>query len=889
MLHLDWTPEEVADTVADYLVMLRAHVAGWRYSIAQHRAALRPRLRGRSDRAIELMHESISAALAGRGYLFVGEYAPRGRNYRLSIASELDRQLALDPALARSIGVQEFPIEQAPEIYTQPPADTADGPEANATRMTNGLIEADVNALEHVLPYASSLPRNLQSRLVSLHIQDSHHLTAPAPALLLWEAAEAAWEPWEALTFGDIAPRVSRETPIAPDDLSARLYNALRRFRGSVHWKHLLDLTPHELLRIRGLGRKSAVEFLAYTIGLALESVGSPAPVAEAVPPAKLEAQAPALTEFALPVAPSVPNTRAHGYDVVEALERVAAWGAAELGTESVLGALEALLKGEDAPRAVKGFAEWLGSVDARTFGDRFIEQHSVEHALRTLEDHFDGRAWAILKGRTLVVDGPLTLEELGTSHGVTRERVRQIETKAVQRLRDEAKQVGRGVLKRMAARVRNQLGAAVRASRLSDMRTFDARDGLASQRVMVLLWLAGPYRREGDWLVLRSVPDLRRQTEEELKRVTEHGPIPRVDALAAVERIGVITSEAASWFEYVGGFKEFGGRVMPWSGSMADKAHSILALRGEPMTRDELFAMIGGTSPQSLANQLFADSRLKRTTLRHFGLAGWEHDAYTSVADEIREEIDRRGGEAVVRDLIRHVSATYHVAESSVRAYAAGPQFVRTGIGRIRNRREGESSIAKTGDPALTRGVYVRDDGWTCRLPVTIDLLRGSGIAIPNAVAAAVGVQPGESKTYVLVGAPLWVGWPSLQASVGSMRVAAMNAGASPGDEVFLTLRFDGTAEVSLLAADDVTAASGMERLALLVGVQPGEEALDRIGIAVGLPFPPSPTAAEIARRLTVRKEPEMAALLPASVDRDAPRSTGGRFLDVLLDSLQD
>jgi len=653
----------------------------------------------------------------------------------------------------------------------------------------------------------------------------------------------------------------------------------------------LTSLEPQDLLRLRNLGRTSALEFLAHVIGLALDHREVTEANTEVAPQRDVAKPAPELQNLPQSAVQFPSGATSRAYYALEALERVAAWGAAEVGAKSVRDALDAVLRDEAAPREVRGFATWLGGLDALAFGARFSQQYAVEEALNDLEARFDMRSWAILEARILAVSEQQTLDELGRRYGVTRERVRQIESKAVSLLRDEGNRAGSGVLRRMAARVREELGFAIRTSQLTEMTFLGSGVDPVTRREKVLLWLAGPYRRTDGWLIRQTFPDLIKQTRFLLDQRTEHGPASLVDVRSALEQLGVRASEVPAWFEYVGGIRVFGDRVVRWSGSMADKAHAVLTLRGVPTARDELFALIGGTSPQSMANQLFGDARFKRTTLRHFGLVEWDHDEYTSVADEIREELERRGGEAGIDDLIRHIATTYHVAESSVRAYASGPLFVKTGMGRIRNRRDGEIASVKTTDAALTRGVYTRSDGWAWRTAVTTDLLRGSGAQFPTPVAAALGIEPGASKTFLLHGVPLWVGWPSLQASVGSLRVAATSAGASLGDELFLTLRLDGTAGIDLLAADELSASLGTERLARLVGVEPGEGVMDRIGVAIGLSFPPSPTIAALARRLTARKEPELAALLPAASSvREAPRGRAGdRFLDVLLDSLQD
>jgi hypothetical protein len=76
----DWTLAEVEAIVGDYFAMLRKELRGERYSKAEHRRALSPELRGRSDGAIEFKHANVSAVLDGFGLPYIDGYKPRG-NY----------------------------------------------------------------------------------------------------------------------------------------------------------------------------------------------------------------------------------------------------------------------------------------------------------------------------------------------------------------------------------------------------------------------------------------------------------------------------------------------------------------------------------------------------------------------------------------------------------------------------------------------------------------------------------------------------------------------------------------------------------------------------------------------------------------------------------------
>ncbi len=97
----DWSVEEVAATVTDYLSMLEAELRGERYNKAEHNRALQTLLRGRSQQAIEFKHANISAVLIEMGYPYIDGYKPRG-NYQELLREEVERRLADRASLAEA-------------------------------------------------------------------------------------------------------------------------------------------------------------------------------------------------------------------------------------------------------------------------------------------------------------------------------------------------------------------------------------------------------------------------------------------------------------------------------------------------------------------------------------------------------------------------------------------------------------------------------------------------------------------------------------------------------------------------------------------------------------------------------------------------------------------
>ena len=97
----DWSPEEVAATVADYMAMLQHELRGETYSKAEHNRRLRPLLNNRGPGAVEFKHANVSAVLIELGFPYIDGYKPRS-NYQELLKTEVAARLAGDIALLKT-------------------------------------------------------------------------------------------------------------------------------------------------------------------------------------------------------------------------------------------------------------------------------------------------------------------------------------------------------------------------------------------------------------------------------------------------------------------------------------------------------------------------------------------------------------------------------------------------------------------------------------------------------------------------------------------------------------------------------------------------------------------------------------------------------------------
>lgn len=93
-----WSKIEVEATVADYLHMLVLEYSGQAYNKASHRRSLQSKLNGRTEGAIELKHQNISAILLALGVHWIPGYKPRG-HYQALLRKVVEEQLAINKLL----------------------------------------------------------------------------------------------------------------------------------------------------------------------------------------------------------------------------------------------------------------------------------------------------------------------------------------------------------------------------------------------------------------------------------------------------------------------------------------------------------------------------------------------------------------------------------------------------------------------------------------------------------------------------------------------------------------------------------------------------------------------------------------------------------------------
>lgn len=566
----------------------------------------------------------------------------------------------------------------------------------------------------------------------------------------------------------------------------------------------------------------------------------------------------------------------------IEALRSIADWGSGELRLDRLGEALDAARKDPHAPTEVRRALASLEATELSTLRTPFAGAYNLDAALDRLLDA-SGNTATVLHRRVLASrEDKLTLEELGQLVGVTRERIRQIENQLVKRTDELLADPEFAVVQRAIARVRDETGDCCRLDNLPSHAAVatgrdPAPDSRTAEHMRFLFDRAGPWQFHDEWLLHGSHGDLPSKTSSDVEKLLAAGPAPEGEVLELLVRSGIPPEDAPLWLERVCRCRTIDGQVVLWHGSMADKAAAILDVRGEPLTPDELAEALGGdVNSRSMLNQIQSDDRFMRRGLKLYGLRRWGGEEYTTIKEEIEQEIERQGGACSLDHLIETLCSQFGVSESSVRAYAADAPFVKTAEGMI-TLGEGPARFSERAIEDC-RGCFRIGTHWAWRVVVDSELLRGSGRLVPTGFLQSIGMRPGDVRQMSSPVGEVMLRY-GRQSTIGSLRRAAINQGCAEGDRLFVILETESSLRFDAVRASKIEAGEGLDRLACEVGAPSAPDAVTAIAQALGLP-PDEYGVDAVRRRLRARKEDDLLELLP----RDSTGEPAADLMDELI-----
>lgn len=663
--------------------------------------------------------------------------------------------------------------------------------------------------------------------------------------------------------IGDVFPALARvaDEAIDPLMLDARSVTTLRRLKCAT-WGDLADKTIGEIWTTPNAGQ--------LTVGRILDAAKARARSASEVE----WASAGGASELA--DGPSGPPPGL--IELHRVVVDLASWAVRERRAELLADVIRISDDLGRVPDEIRQRYEYVARYQLADFGatvDASLPASLLDDLLAAIGERVE-----ILVARRIRLHQRPTLQELGEDLGVTRERVRQLEVTVVNAASRELRSDQFAPLRWRASDLREVLGAAVPASSATlrdalDWATRDFSDPDGCTKEELLLWLAGPYKADGGWLVLEGVTlkDLAAKFNVELG---ESWLVSEDEATEALEATGVPSGVLHAFLAEATRLRQLDNDCwVRWEGSLGSKAEVVLRLIGTPRGVDAINEAIGeGHASSSLRNVLASDSRFVRLDKAGtFGLAEWGLEEYSGIAQEIRERIERRGGEVEVDELVAEFVGKFGVSETSVRMYAASPAFV-LNEGFVRLRRDDEPYVADT-RIARVRGLYLRQSGEvTVEICVDHDVLRGSGRQFYEAAAIALGVGPGERREFVFTDTTrIVVSWPAtavMGPTLGSVRQAALSLDLSEGETFRLILDpRDGTAHA---VAVDPTSLEG------LTGLDVAEEdAATVLATAIGV------EVKELRAALQARGDDEVLMFLPVVRPTDDLVDAISEFGDLL------
>ncbi len=668
------------------------------------------------------------------------------------------------------------------------------------------------------------------------------------------------------ISVGTLLPRLfsRHDLPLPQEAFKTRSYRALVR-AGIRTWGELAALAPAEILALRNAGTTTVEDIVACCVERCLSA--SPRedadqerrdPIVDAVAndDTNVEADRPdrarVLTD---------PATEQIG-SMLPALSRIAAWAIRERNAHQLSNIWQ--INPDVGPIPIDLAEVWdeLTQIELQQIADPSVISATLDELAEKLCKSFDEREWTVYRRR--VIEGA-TLAEVGQEIGVTRERVRQIQRPVEQLaettlLRDEF----RPLLWR-AADLRSSLGVAAPSNHEAARRALDRslRGASATTAKLlrpVLLHLAGPYRERHGWLALANF-DIKKATL--LKAMTdEFGLLPIASAYEWLEGRGFRSEFHDAWLEQFGRFRRNGDSLVDWSGNVVDKCVAILALRREPADVETLVGIVReGHSVRGVRGRLFDDERVVRVNRTDWALRAWNLEEYSGITDEIAQRIGEAGGDVEVGAVVHEIARQFGVRENSVLVYTTAPMFAIEGT-RIRLRRDDEP-FEVGGTLSSCAGAFrLSQHAVSMVVQVDTDLLRGSGRALRGPIAAALGVSPGQPRSFRHIEGVLRVTWPMTSAlgpSLGSLRRLASLAGAVAGDGVRLDFNLtQGTVSAERIP-QDLGGYQDVEAIRLLTGIETG---LDDAIAAVAEAIDASPI--NVRGPLIERGDAQLAELLP-------------------------
>jgi len=385
------------------------------------------------------------------------------------------------------------------------------------------------------------------------------------------------------------------------------------------------------------------------------------------------------------------------------------------------------------------------------------------------------------------LADSPLTLDELGKLRGVTRERIRQIEDRALERVfcpgpkprpgrpRKSESDPASLAAGEEAAHKAELVDTAVEALRELPLPVTESvliENGFGpvdavSTRLLILAasrrsawrgkvveyegrrWLAGdvtPARfvdqiTEGarELGVVEDLVELWEDVEERLR--------PHVGTSAEVEDLAAEIVDDLAVTEVGDRFAILGGRI-----SVPERLVRILRANGAPMSGEALLASVTDRASRFVRNNLFEDDRIVQVGADEFSLAEWGAKPRPALLELVYGAIDKHGSVAV--DYLERLATEHHYSAASIAFYRALPDLIEEAGVLRRRTAEDPSAIPEPGlDDSCVRVISGPYRGcWSTIVTINHRRLYTGPQKLPAPLANFLGVTPGVKRMPLII-----------------------------------------------------------------------------------------------------------------------------------------
>ncbi|MBB2745047.1 UNVERIFIED_ORG: hypothetical protein FHR35_004896 [Microbispora rosea subsp. rosea] len=670
--------------------------------------------------------------------------------------------------------------------------------------------------------------------------------SSPMRRQRLAHISELAMERLSHWTIGQIFPGLPPELDLLTLPLPGRAANALVREQFTTG-ADLMSLTIASIMGWRQVG------------------VGTVDAILQALADASTSAATPTVTTGHAPskvVAPVPDDVRLPDWtsSLIGDLSQIAGW-------YTVIGLPDQLVLGAPLPPGTpdeivkaRHRLEELRVSDVLPAGDSATDVAALfDEALASL----DSRAGRILSDR-LFADNPLTLDQIGLVHGVTRERIRQIEGKARGAMLEFISDGG--ALAMVADAARTLIGTIRPLEELLTLMPALARtvESVGQPAWRVLDRLDDTYEIEDGWAVVPTMSAAKALTQTQLQEQADQYGVVRLDNLDLVEtyRPDQRTALTATWLAHCG-YVVQGDHVLTRTQSVGEYGAAILSIAGSPLSSQEIVdRFVFERSVGSLRNAMSSDDRFERVDRDRWALSEWGMEAYSGLRSMIREQVAASGGRVQLDDLIEYITSRYSVTASSVVAYASAAPF---------HAKDGYVTLASASreirkSPERTRRLFRQPDGWAYRVRITKDHLRGSGSVAPVAIASILDMQSGETRHLASRLGDQVIAWTGIQPSFGTIRRFLMDQDIAADTEAFLVIKDNAT--FAFEPAREMTGNPLQDALSLIGAPLTTDRDKARVAFAKAIGLPGTSPVTSIIGGYRERGDDDLADLLTSVRD---------------------